>query len=253
MVRQDQILVDFYRTLPRQGPGDDAATEQALLMTRLNLEDQLAVLDVECGTGAQTLKLATMLPNSDIIATDHRKEFLRELDIKKLSIRGGKIHTLLSPMYDLPIEDEALDLIWSEGSTASLGFRQAINYWGKFLKVGGFIVISELSWLTTHRPAELEDFWVSEYPEMSTIAQKLSQIERSGFKPVGHFVLPERGWTDNYYDPIIERTGPFLNENKRINGTVDIVKEILKEINMYHRYNGYYGHVYYIMQKCTST
>ena len=66
-------------------------------------------------------------------------------------------------MDKLPFEKEELDIIWSEGAVYNIGFKNGINYWKEFLKPGGILAVSELSWTTNCRPKGLEDFWTGEY------------------------------------------------------------------------------------------
>jgi ubiquinone/menaquinone biosynthesis C-methylase UbiE len=249
MNMQDNVIVKLYKSLPRQAPGDDRAIEKALQLTELDQNEKLAVLNIGCGTGAQALKLASLLPNAQIAAIDEEKSFLDELNIRKHSAKGAEINTVHAPYNQLPVLEKHIDLIWSEGTSQDFGFRETLEYWKTFLKPGGYIVLSELSWLTHDRPNELENFWQREHPEMSSVSDKIGDIQRAGLLPVAHIILPEEGWTDNYYDPIMERTPSFLQENKERMGTLDFVTNMLKRMNMYSKYNNYYSYVYYIIKK----
>ena len=111
---------------------------------------------------AKTLK-------GDIIAVDLFEEFLEKL--KENSAKENttaNIKTLSASMDKLPFEKEELDIIWSEGAVYNIGFKNGINYWKEFLKPGGILAVSELSWTTNCRPKGLEDFWTGEYAEMET-------------------------------------------------------------------------------------
>jgi hypothetical protein len=39
-----------------------------------------------------------------------------------------------------------------------MGYQRGLNEWRKFLKEGGYVAVTETSWLTSDRPAEIEDF-----------------------------------------------------------------------------------------------
>jgi ubiquinone/menaquinone biosynthesis C-methylase UbiE len=52
-----QFFYEIYEAMPRQGPGDRASTERALSLLP-PVTNQHRVLDIGCGTGAQTLDLA---------------------------------------------------------------------------------------------------------------------------------------------------------------------------------------------------
>lgn len=81
-------------------------------------------------------------------------------------------------MDHLPFQNEELDLIWSEGAIYNIGFERGMNEWNRFLKKNGFIAVTEVSWFTPERPAEIEDFWMDAYPEINTIPAKTAQMEK---------------------------------------------------------------------------
>lgn len=80
---------------------------------------------------------------------------------------------VVGSMEALPFQPEELDLIWSEGAIYNIGFQRGLNEWRQFLKPGGYIAVSEASWFTEERPAEIDTFWNREYPEIDTIASKV--------------------------------------------------------------------------------
>lgn len=152
---------------------------------------------------AKTLK-------GDIIAVDLFEEFLEKL--KENSAKENttaNIKTLSASMDKLPFEKEELDIIWSEGAVYNIGFKNGINYWKEFLKPGGILAVSELSWTTNCRPKGLEDFWTGEYAEMDTIAGKIRVLEEAGYKVLGHFILSDDCWLDNYYNPLLTAIRPL--------------------------------------------
>lgn len=52
----------------------------------------------------------------------------------------------------------------------------------------GFIAVTEASWFTPERPAEIEDFWLANYPEIDTIPTKIAQMEKAGYTLTAHFI-----------------------------------------------------------------
>lgn len=77
------------------------------------------------------------------------------------------------------------------------------------MKDGGYIAVSEISWLTATRPDEIEQYWLNEYSEIDTIENKLAVIEKCGYTPIAHFVLGGDCW-DNYYQPLLAKAEAFL-------------------------------------------
>jgi ubiquinone/menaquinone biosynthesis C-methylase UbiE len=73
----------------------------------------------------------------------------------------------------LPFNDEEYDVIWSEGAIYNIGFEKGVKDWKRFLKTGGMMVVSEITWLTAERPSELQEYWKNEYPEIDTASSKI--------------------------------------------------------------------------------
>lgn len=165
-----ELMMHLHRNNKRQGPGSEDATNLAVTLAKIDREKSYKIADIGCGTGEQTISLAKML-KGNIIAVDLFEEFLEKLkeDSKNENITAH-IETLAASMDKLPFEKEEFDIIWSEGAVYNIGFKNGINYWKEFLKPGGILAVSELSWITNCRPKELEDFWNGEYAEMDTIA-----------------------------------------------------------------------------------
>jgi len=133
---------------------------------------------------------------------------------KKLYLQD-RVKGIVKSMDDLPFKDEELDLIWSEGAIYNIGFEQGLNEWRKFLKTGGYIAVSEGTWFTEERPAEIEAFWMDAYPEIDTISNKVAQMQKAGYMPVAAFILPENCWTENYFAPKVDADERFLKKRHR--------------------------------------
>jgi SAM-dependent methyltransferase len=159
------------------------------------------------------------------------------------------VNGVVGSMDNLPFQDEELDLIWSEGAIYNIGFERGINEWRKFLKTGAFIAVSEASWFTDERPAEIEDFWVNAYPEIDTIPQKVSQIQKAGYIPVATFVLPENCWTDRFYTPQRSVQENFLKKYAGNKAAEDFIEYQRYEAVLYSKYKQFYGYVFYIGKK----
>lgn len=113
-------------------------------------------------------------------------------------------------MDDLPFGKEEFDLIWSEGAIYNIGFQHGLHTWREYLRKGGYVAVSEVSWFTNKRPAEINDFWLDAYPEIDTIPNKVAQMQKAGYIPVASFILPENCWTEHFYAPQVEIQDNFL-------------------------------------------
>jgi ubiquinone/menaquinone biosynthesis C-methylase UbiE len=242
------LLIDLHINNPRQGPGSDAVTQQALEMTDLSTKANLQIADIGCGTGAQTMVLAEQLAGQ-ITAVDLFPEFLEVLD-KRATEKGlTNISTIAASMDELPFESKSLDLIWSEGAVYILGFETGIRYWHQFLKPGGYLAVSEITWLTDSRPKEIEDHWQVAYPQIDIAANKINQLKQSGYKPIGHFMLPSDCWLENYYHPLQAGFDAFLSRHPNNADAKQIVAEEKVEIELYSNYKDYISYGFYIAQK----
>lgn len=131
--KQLDFIISFHTKLYRQGPGSDEETLQAIKLTGLSESNELNVLDLGCGTGAQTNVLANHL-NGIITALDLFQPFLDELEDR---IKSPNVRTFQGSMDDLPFEKESFDLIWSEGAVYNMGFENGLKYLHPFLKKNG--------------------------------------------------------------------------------------------------------------------
>ncbi|MCC5794483.1 MAG: class I SAM-dependent methyltransferase [Chromatiales bacterium] len=244
-----QLLIDLHKGGMRQGPGGDAQTEIALELSRLDRKALLKVADIGCGSGASTLMLAKHL-NAQITAVDFIQEFLDDLTLRADQAGvADRIATLACSMDELPFADEELDAIWSEGAIYNIGFEKGVSEWRRFLKSGGLLVASEITWITDYRPSEIQEHWDAEYPEIDTAAAKIKILEKYGYSPIGYFVLPENCWVEEYYAPMQSRFEEFLFRHKSSGEAMAIVQAEQKEIDLYSRFKAYYSYGVYIATK----
>ena len=244
-----QLLIDLHQSNFRQGPGGEAETKQALRLAGLDRSRPLKIADIGCGTGASTLLLATEL-DAEITAVDFLPAFLDELQTraKKLGV-GEKITTLNCSMDALPFPDEAFDVIWSEGAIYNMGFEAGVAYWKRFLKAGGKLIVSEMTWLGAQRPFELQAHWEAEYPEIDVASAKIKLLEQHGYCLKAYFYLSEHCWLDNYYRPMENGFDAFLKRNGESVQAKEIVDSEKIEIALYGKYRDYYSYGVYIAKK----
>jgi SAM-dependent methyltransferase len=160
-----------------------------------------------------------------------------------------KITPLCCSMDNLPFENEEFDVIWSEGAIYNIGFERGVVDWNRFLKVGGRLVVSEITWITGSRPLELQKYWDNEYPEIDVASSKVSILEKNGYSPIGYLVLPEHCWLENYYWPMQNSFEGFLNRNGNSEESRAIVEAEKREIELYQKYKAHYSYGVYIARK----
>ncbi len=244
-----QLLIDLHLDGDRQGPGSKEDTIRAIELAGLNQKNALKIADIGCGTGASTLVLAETL-KCDIVAVDFVPDFLEKLSKTALSADLQKrISINCTSMETLPFKKEELDVIWSEGAIYNIGFQRGIEEWRSFLKPGGILAVSEITWLTKDRPRKIDVYWQKEYPEIALASEKLAILERSGFEILGYFPLKATSWKKNYYRPLEARFDSFLSRHSNSIAAQDLIERERVEIELFEKFHDYYSYGFYIAGK----
>ena len=162
-----------------------------------------------------------------------------------------RVKGIVGSMDNLPFGEGELDLIWSEGAIYNIGFERGLNEWRKYLKTGGYIAVSESAWFTEERPAEIHDFWMEAYPQIDTIPNQVALIQKAGYLPVASFILPETCWTEHYFAPLVKAREKFLAKYPGNKTAEELVAMSHHEEELYRKYKGFYGYVFYIAKKIT--
>jgi SAM-dependent methyltransferase len=242
------LICEYYSNFERQGPGSPEVTCKALSFID-SLTDQSHIADLGCGSGGQTMVLAQHAPGR-IIGLDLFPLFvdLFNHNAAQLNLQD-RVSGVVGSMDNLPFQEEEFDLIWSEGAIYHIGFNRGLKEWRKFLKMGGYIAVSEASWLTPERPAEIAAFWKDAYAEIDTIPNKVAQMQQAGYVPVATFILPDNCWTDHFYATQVKAQEEFLRKhagNRRAEGLIATERY---QAQLYDQYKEFYGYVFYIGKK----
>lgn len=242
------FICEYFSHLDRQGPGSPDVTKTALGFIR-NLNEHSSIADIGCGTGGQTIVLASNTPGN-ITGIDLFPAFI---DIFNQQVSNHQLQSrvkgVVGNMESLTFKEKSLDLIWSEGAIYNIGFQRGLAVWRKFLKPGGYLAVSEASWFTGERPKEIEDFWNDAYPEIDTIPNKVAQMQQAGYVPVAAFILPEECWIEQFYQPQHAVQELFLKQHPGNPTAEHFIGYQRIEEQLYHRYKDYYGYVFYIGMK----
>ncbi len=244
-----QLIIDLHKHTERQGPGSVSDTLRALDLMNLPNGQTLKIADIGCGTGGQTLTLVQHL-DAEITAVDLFPEFLEELksNAKKLGLKS-RIKTLDASMDNLPFHPGKFDIIWSEGAIYNIGFERGIKLWKKYLKEGGYLAVSEITWITAERPNEIETFWTAEYPEIDTASNKIRLLENNGYTLAGYFYLSRESWMDHYYKPLEAGFDSFLQRNGNTELAKKVIADTKAEIELYRKFGASYSYGFYIARK----
>jgi SAM-dependent methyltransferase len=247
----------FDASLPRLGPGDDASTLRALhtVLAAGNLGSgsprtaPLRVLDIGCGTGAQTLQLARHIFGT-IVAIDNHQPYLDELTRRAgAEGLGDNIEPRLKDMHALSEADGRFDLVWAEGSLFVMGFQAGIAACFDRVVPGGFAAVSELVWLSPDRPAECRDFFAGAYPALRDVAGNEELIAGCGFELIDEFVLPDSSWWDGYYRPLEGRLQLFRDRWAADSEKTEMLDWTQAEIDLRRKYPASYGNMFFLLRR----
>lgn len=242
------LICEYFSLIERQGPGSTQVTVKALSFID-NLNSNSIIIDLGCGTGGQTISIAKNAPGI-ITAVDLFPGFIDKLNQNIIS-NGlqSRIKGVVGSMDNIMYNANQVDLIWSEGAIYNIGFENGLNLWHKYLKKGGYVAVSEVSWFTQTRPTAIEEYWLNAYNQIDTIDNKVKQMQNAGYVPVATFILPENCWTDNFYTPQQKAREFFLNKYAGNQAAINLVNAEIYESEMYNKYKDFYGYVFYIGKK----
>lgn len=245
-IELNELFFEIHRDLPREGPGRDRYTERAFRMLP-PMEDP-RILDIGCGPGSPTMALAK-LGGGEVIGIDIHQQYLDQLQAKiDAADVGHRVRAVNCSMFEIDFDDRSFDIVWAEGSIFIIGFERGLCEWKRLIKPERFLVVHEVAWLRPDPPQEIVDFWLREYPAITTIDEKLRQIEKSGHHLIGHFPLPEDAWWHEYYDPLEERIDMLRAKYAEDAEVIAELDEHQLEIDMFRKYSRWYGSVFFVMQ-----
>jgi cyclopropane fatty-acyl-phospholipid synthase-like methyltransferase len=246
MTIAERVFFEAFANLPRLAPGSDGSTRRAVGIVR-RLIDSRRILDLGCGTGAQTMVLARET-NASILAVDTHRPFLDTL-AARAAAEGldRRIRTACASMADLDVEPGSVDVIWAEGAIYLVGFDAALAQWRGWLAPGGVVACSELCWLTDAPSVRAREFWCAAYPGVRGSAENVAAAERLEYECVEQFVLPAEDWAE-YCGPLARNIGRLRAEYASTPAAVEALDTIAREIGIYEQCGGEFGYVFYVLQ-----
>jgi malonyl-CoA O-methyltransferase len=145
------------------------------MMDRLQIEADLEpkhILDLGCGTGWAMPELLKLYPNTKITGIDFSEKMLKQVSKHK------QINTLLHDIHSLPLEDNSVDLIYSNMVLHWSNEADVFKECRRVLKHGGLLLMSALGETTLF---ELKHCWktiddlahVNTFPALHDLGDKL--------------------------------------------------------------------------------
>jgi len=253
-----QALVELHQPLKRQGPGDDDFALAIMGLIANAVPEQARIADLGCGSGLASFLLAKAFVDSQIYAVDSAEPFITSMreTIKDTGL-SEQVHAYVDDFANLEhacFKPSSFDLIWSEGAAYILGFENALSTWKPLLKLGGLMVVSEMSWQSSSPAKAAKSFWQEAYPAMATEHDNIETAKGLGFDLVAAKRLPSQAWWDNYYLPLITRMQQVrLNLSTNANMAMyDVLDETDREIQLFDQYSDDYGYTFYILKKVSN-
>ena len=242
-----EIFMSIHTGNAREAPGSAESTRRAFEMCE-GLPATPRILDVGYGPGAQSLELAG-LSGGHVVAVDLHQPYLDRLaaEARHLGLEA-RITTRREDMSALDHEPGTFDLVWSEGAIYNMGFRAGLEAWRPLLVSGGWVAVSEATWLTEDPPDEARAFWAEGYPAMQGIDDNLADLRAAGFEPTGHFTLPASCW-HAYYASLEERMGELERGYAGDPVAAEVFAAERNEIGLYRRFGDSYGYVFYVARR----
>lgn len=240
------VFYELFEQLPRQGPGSDSVTRHVSSLLP-SFADHPAIIDIGCGSGAQTQELARC-SNGIIVAMDNHRPLLKKLQHTALQ-QGweNRVMPVQGDMFIPGFAPHSFDVIWSEGAIYNMGLEAGLATWKPLLKPSGVVVVSHISWLVPDPSEEIVRYWSEQGVENKTIEENAQAIEQAGYTCLHTFVLPEAAWME-FYNPMEEVIAQLRQIYHDDEEAQAILQNELHEMEIYRKYSSVYGYVFYVMQ-----
>jgi len=153
--------------------------------------DNPHILDIGCGTGVPTIKLAE-ISKGCITGLDDDETSLKTL-LRKIKTRelDKQVKVINESIFTMDFPAESFDIIWAEGSVFVMGFGDSIKKFNHFLKPEGFIVIHD---------------------DNKDKNKKLELVKKYGYRLISEFELSHKVWWEDYYAPLQKLIKEFKNK-----------------------------------------
>ena len=207
------------------------------------------MLDLGCGTGAQTLHLAE-LTSGPVLAVDLHAPFVARLNAE-IDRRGlaPRVRAQAGDMAGFEPATARFDLVWSEGALYSIGLARALRVCHDRLRPGGYLAFTDAVWRKPDPPPEVKASFAQDYPTMGWTADVKIAVRETGFDLLDRFTLPDEAWWDDFYTPMRAR----IDELRAIHAGDDNAQAALdtlaQEPEMHRRYSDTYAYVFFIARR----
>lgn len=106
--------------------------------------------------------------------------------------------------------------------------------------------VGDLAW----RPATAHSGRVvADYPDMTDLPGCPQRAAAAGYELLGHFVLPESAWWDDYYRPMEARLARLPVEFENDAQVMHLLQGQQQEIDVYRRWSEHNGYLFVVARR----
>jgi SAM-dependent methyltransferase len=242
--RAQALFFELFEGLPRQGPGNRASTARALALCT-GLPAAPRIVDLGCGSGAQTFDLAELTTGA-LVAIDAHAPLVARLRAE--AERRGLAHRIDARVADLTALDlpaASFDLAWSEGALYAVGLARGLAVARTLLHEGGCLAFSDAVWRTADPLPEVRALF-ADYPTMGRVEDVLALLPQHGFTPLGHFPLPDAAWWDDFYTPMEARIAALRTRYAGDGEALTILDDLAREPALHRAHGHTYGYEVFV-------
>lgn len=242
-----EIFFELFESLPRQGPGDLASTRRALAACA-ELPAEPRILDLGCGSGAQTLHLARLTRGTLLAIDRHPAHIARLRAAAREQGLGDRVEARVADLNTLDLEPGRFDLVWSEGALYNLGLARALPLCAELLRPGGYLAFTDAVWRTSDPPAAVRALF-ADYPTMGSASDVHALLARGPWTVQDEFDLPDEAWWTDFYDPMERRIAELRVRHAGDPAAQAVLDELAAEPQLHREHGRHYAYRFFVARR----
>jgi ubiquinone/menaquinone biosynthesis C-methylase UbiE len=151
--------------------------------------------------------------------------------LRKKIIEAGvsdRVKVLKCSITEMQFPDGSFDVIWAEGSIYVVGFKRALREWKRFLVPDGYMALHD---------------------EKGDVGEKLAQISDSGYELLGHFIMDQGVWWNEYFGPLEKLVKEAQTMYADSPDAVESINNARREIDSFRKYPQRNCSAFFVMKR----